>query len=42
MELGSFNDRDDDEHNGFGFVEISNIFVMLNEFFGGAVTFDKP
>ena len=32
VEYGSFESRQDDEHNGTSFVEISNIFAMQDDF----------
>ena len=40
MKFGSFYGGEDDEHNSNGFVEISNAFMMGDEFFVGTIPFD--
>ena len=41
MEFGSLNGGEDGEYTGAGFVTISQIFVMGDEFFFGMESFDK-
>ena len=41
MGVGLFDCGDDDEHNGVGFVEISNLFATQDEFFLGMELFDR-
>ncbi len=41
MEFGSFDGVEDDDHSGFGFVEISRIFARHYASFTGIESFDR-
>ena len=41
MKFGYLDGREDDQHTGAGFVEISNIFVMQDAIFFGMAPFDE-
>ena len=41
MEFGFFDGRDDGEHSGIGFVEISLIFASQDDCFYETISFDR-